>query len=110
MVKRLLENYRNISLEILEELDKEGFSELENLQKQKSEIQNEIKELNLSQTQIKEALIEFEIIEIDQKIINKLMIKKIETKEKMDNIKKRKATNNAYANAGNKVQYLNSRI
>lgn len=105
---RYFEEYKNLSFKILEELDKEGFTNLESFQKEKQNILLELAKLELEPEIVRESLERFEIIELEQKIIEKMERKKAEIKEKTNEIGRRKCANNVYTNAGRQIQYLNS--
>ncbi|MGL4654600.1 MAG: hypothetical protein ACRCWM_01745 [Sarcina sp.] len=105
---RYFEEYKKLSLKVLEELDKDGFSNLESFQEEKQNIIFEVAGLGLSPETVRENLEKFDIINLEQKIIEKMAIKKAEIKEKTNEIARRKSANNVYANAGRQIQYLNS--
>lgn len=105
---RKFEEYRDISLKLLENLETEEFTELENFLERKQKIILEVAKLELAPEVVRENLEKFEIIELDKKIIEKIELKKVETKEKINEVGKRKSANNVYANASRQVQFLNS--
>ncbi|MGL4761232.1 MAG: hypothetical protein ACRCWG_07195 [Sarcina sp.] len=107
-MERLLKEYRQLSVEILEELDKDGFPKLEELLQMKEDIQIEV--MKFDADKVKKVLYELDIINLDKEIVEKISCKKDEVKSKINEVKARKATNNAYANAGNRVQFVNSKI
>ena len=107
-MERLLKEYRQLSVEILEELDKDGFPRLEELLELKENIQSEV--MKFDTDKVKEVLCKLDIIGLDKKIIEKISVKKNEVKFKISEVKARKATNNAYANIGNRMQFVNSKI
>ncbi|MGL5576942.1 MAG: hypothetical protein ACRDCW_15495 [Sarcina sp.] len=107
-MEKYFEEYRDISLKVLEELDKEGFSDLEKFLKEKQQIILEVASLELQPEIVSENLMKFEIIDLDEKIIEKMAMKKIEIKGKIDEVGRRKSANSVYANAGRQIQFLNS--
>lgn len=110
MIEVLLKDYKNISLKILEELDKEGFEKLEFLLEEKDKIQERVKELNVESGKMKILFKEFETIELDEKIIEKMTTKKSYIKEKIEEVNKRRQANNIYANSQNRIQFLNMKL
>ena len=109
-MKKLFEDYKNISLKILEELDIDEFLKLEEFLDKKDEIQKEIISLNLKQEEMKSNLEYFNIIETDKAIVEKIMKKKVETKGKLNDVKIRKNASTAYSNASGNMQILNGRF
>ncbi|WP_297438289.1 hypothetical protein [uncultured Clostridium sp.] len=109
-MKKLFEEYKNISLKILEELDIDEFLKLEEFLDEKDKIQKEIISLNLKQEEMKSNLEYFNIIETDKAIVEKIMKKKVETKGKLNDVKIRKNASTAYSNASGNMQILNGRF
>ena len=109
-MKKLFEDYKNISLKILEELDIDEFLKLEEFLDEKDKIQKEIISLNLKQEEMKSNLEYFNIIETDKAIVEKIMRKKVETKGKLNDVKIRKNASTAYSNASGNMQILNGRF
>ncbi|MGL4739285.1 MAG: hypothetical protein ACRC41_00555 [Sarcina sp.] len=110
MIEVLLEEYKNLSIAILAELDKERFEKLESLLEKKDEIQEKVKGLNIDSERLKGLFKNFETIELDEKIIEKMTSKKSAVKEKIKEVSKRRQASNVYANAQNKIQFLNMKL
>ncbi|MGL4452592.1 MAG: hypothetical protein ACRCTZ_15610 [Sarcina sp.] len=107
-MERHFEEYRDISLKLLEDLETEEFTELESFLEKKQKLILEVANLELSAKVVRENLEKFQIAELDKKIIQKIELKKIDTKKKINEVGRRKSANNVYANAGRQIQYLNS--
>lgn len=110
MLKELIAEYRNLSLEIIKELDKDGFLNLENLLDKKDKIQEDIKNIKFEKNELKSLLEEFEILNLDKKIVEKINNKKITTRKKIHDIQRKKMASNSYGNAVNNVQFLNIKL
>ena len=110
MINDLVKEYKNISGEILLELDKDGFLNLESLLSEKDLVLEKIKELNLESNEIKKILEKENILELDKKIIEKISIMKNKTKEEIKKIGKQKQANTSYGNSQKRVQFLNVKL
>lgn len=110
MIEELIKQYRDLSMDIIDELDKEGFLCLEKLLDEKGKIQEKIQGLNIEKSELKFFLEKFDILSFDKKIVKKINMKKIETKRKIQDIQRKKTANNSYVNAVNNVQFLNVKM
>ncbi|MGL5633622.1 MAG: hypothetical protein ACRCX8_17620 [Sarcina sp.] len=110
MIEILLEDYKNLSIAILEELDKDGFKNLEILLEKKDEVQEKVKSLSVESKKLKQLFEEFQTIELDEKIIEKMTSKKSSVKEKIEEVNKRRQANHVYTNAQNKIQFLDMQL
>lgn len=110
MINELIKEYRNLSIDIINELDKDGFSNLEKLLNKKGGIQEKIQNLNIEKNELRNVLEKLDILSLDKIIVDKINMKKIETKRKIQDIQRKKIANNSYVNAVNNVQFLNIKM
>lgn len=103
-LKVLLEEYKDLSLEILNESEINNINEL--LEKRQEKI-DKINNLNYTKTEFTEIVKSFELIEIEKKIERKIKKEKFEAKSQLDNLKKMREAGKSYTQKSGVAVYFN---
>lgn len=107
-MRELLKEYKITSEKILYELMKDDISSAENSMKYRQEILNKLSVLPVDKTIDIES--EFGILTIDKRIVEALQKSKLNIKEEIDKLKRKKAAENIYGKQFEDIYFLNKQV
>ena len=94
MIKILLENYKQLTLKLIDEVS--NIENIEGIIKERDEIINNIRELDYDKEDLAVLFNELDIISNDQKVINKVRSESVKIKNALDNVQKLKKAKETY--------------
>ena len=94
MIKILLENYKQLTLKLIDEVS--NIENIEGIIKERDEIINNIRELDYDKEDLAVLFNELDIISNDQKVINKVRSESVKIKNALDNVQKLKKARETY--------------
>lgn len=109
-IEELFQKYKDISIQIIAELDNETLDNLDNLLLERGEILKEISQKNQTKEELKQLYGKYDLVKIDEDMKQKFEVSLSEVKKEIDKINKRKAANNGYNNINARSVYLSKKI
>ena len=109
-IDELFQKYKDISIQIIDELDSEILENLDNLLLERGEILQKISQKNETKEELKQLYGKYDLFKIDEDIQNKFESSMSEVKRELAKINKRKQANNGYNNINARSVYLSKKI
>lgn len=110
MLEILIREYKEIGQEIIRELEKDGFKNLESILAKRDLVNQNIKSMQIDKGEFNELVRNLEIEKLDRNIIKKMSEMKNSLKIEIKKVQKTQKANTTYNNAQNRVQFLNLKL
>lgn len=109
-IDELFQKYKDISIQIIAELDSEVLENLDNLLLERGEILKKISQENQTKEELKQLYGKYDLFKIDEDMQNKFEFSMNEVKREIAKINKRKQASNGYNNINARSVYLSKKI
>jgi hypothetical protein len=109
-IDELFQKYKDISMQIIAELDSDGLENLDNLLFERGEILEKISQKNQTKEELKQLYGKYDLFKIDEDMQNKFEASMSEVKKEITKISKLKQANNGYNNINTRSVYLSKKI
>ncbi|MCM8710962.1 flagellar protein FliT [Clostridium sp. SYSU_GA19001] len=96
-LREALNNYRSITIKLIEELEKDNYDALETLLSDRQMLIEQMNKINYSANEFKSICNELQILMLQEKLTKLMNIKRTYVKDKLDKFSARKTANRSYS-------------
>lgn len=109
-LEKLIVDYKRISINIVDSLDRNDFDNLDTLLGKRQKIIDQVTLQEVEKNELKRMYTKYDLFKLDELIKVKFEIKKGEIKKELINLKKRKEASIKYSNINSRAVFLSKEI